>query len=573
MKIANDIRSISIIIIIVLFSVITACVYPPYERQAGPQERVGDILTNGYYHYSLGVLFALGGEIDRAIGEYKSALRFDPESSYLMNELAMLYIKKGEMNTAISLLEESVTCDPEYVDSHILLGSLYDNLEEYEAAINEYKKVVEIDPEKLEAYLFLGLLYRENKDYNSAIDVLSHLLRIDPCNLMGSYYLAKIYVAVERYDETETWLHKTLDIKPAFRPALLDLGLLYRSQDKGERAVEIYMDFLQNNPTDIKIRFELGKTLLKLKRYDAAAEEFEKILKLDNSLADVHFSLGLAYFFGGEEYDRAIGEFFTVLESRPDNCRAIYFLAGAYEKKEQYADAMKELETIPEESELYTTSRIRMGFILKKEGHTGKAIELIRKEVEKSSKDLEFYRFLTALYEEENRLGDAEDVLKKALSFSPQDIDLHYKLGVMYGKENKHQESVREMKAVLKLDPGNANAINFIGYSYAERGIRLDEAEKLIKKALRLKPDSGYIMDSLGWVYFKQNRVKLAIDYLKKAWDLLPEEPVIAGHLGDAYKKDGQMEKALKAYKRALDFNPGNNDLKEKIRNIRVPSE
>ena len=573
MKTANNIRNTSILIIIILVSFIVACTYFPYTGQTGVQGRAESSLSNEYYHYSLGVLFALDGEIDKAIGEYESALRFDPESPYLMSELATLYIKKGEINAAVRLLEKSVTCDPEYVDSHILLGSLYGNLEEYEDAINEYKKVIEIDSEKLEAYLFLSLLYRENKDYHSAIDVLGDLLEIDPCNLMGSYYLAKTYAAVERYDETETWLQKTLDIKPAFRPALTDLGLLYRFQDKDDKAVEIYMDFLRNNPADIKIRFEMGKTLLKLKRYDDAAEEFEKILERDSSLADVSFSLGLSYFFGGEEYDRAIGEFLAVLEARPDDYKAIYFLACTYEKKEQYADAVKKLEAIPEESDLYAAARVRMGFILNEEGHTEKAIELIRKEIEKESKDLEFYRFLAALYEEEDRLEDAEDIFKKGLSLSPQDTGLHYKLGILYGKRNKHQESIEEMETVLKLDPDNADAINFIGYSYAERGMRLDEAERLIKEALRLKPDNGYIMDSLGWVYFKQSRVKLAIDYLKRALDLLPEDPTIAGHLGDAYKKDGQMEKALNVYKRALDFNPENNNLKEKIKNIRMPSE
>ena len=378
---------------------------------------------------------------------------------------------------------------------------------------------------------------------------------------------------MKNYDETETWLQKTLDIKPTFKPALIDLGMLYRSQNKNDEAIEIYRNFLQTYPSDNQIRFELGNILLKLKRYDAAAEELEKILELDNSLADVHFSLGLAYFFSGKEHNKAIIEFLTGLESDPDNYRAIYFLASAYEEKEQYADAMKELEAIPEGSALYTSARVRMGIILKKEGHTGKAMELIEREIEKNNNSLEFYRFLAALYEEENRIEDAEDILKKALSASPQDMDLHYRLGVIYGKRKKHQESVREMKAVLKLDPDNANAMNYIGYSYAERGVKLDEAERLIKKALRLKPDSGYIMDSLGWVYFRQNRINLAIDYLKKAWNLSPEEPVIAGHLGDAYKKNGRMEKALEVYKRALDFNPENDDLKEKIRNIWVPSE
>ena len=126
------------------------------------------------------------------------------------------------------------------------------------------------------------------------------------------------------------------------------------------------------------------------------------------------------------------------------------------------------------------------------------------------------------------------------------------------------------MKALLEIDPDNADALNFIGYSYAERGVKLDEAETLIRKAVRFKPDNGYIMDSLGWVYFRQNRLEEAIDCLRKAVDLLPQDPTIAGHLGDAYKKAGQTEKALDVYREALQRNPGNSDLEEKIRSIQI---
>jgi len=130
MKTANNIRNAFVIIIVILCSALTACVYPylPHEKQTVLQKRVGDVFPDGYYHYSLGVLFSLDGKIDKAIGEYESALRFDSESSYLMDELATLYIKKGEVDAAVRLLEKSVTRNPEYVDSHILLGGLYGNL-------------------------------------------------------------------------------------------------------------------------------------------------------------------------------------------------------------------------------------------------------------------------------------------------------------------------------------------------------------------------------------------------------------------------------------------------------------
>jgi Flp pilus assembly protein TadD len=121
------------------------------------------------------------------------------------------------------------------------------------------------------------------------------------------------------------------------------------------------------------------------------------------------------------------------------------------------------------------------------------------------------------------------------------------------------------MESVLKIDPENAEALNFIGYTFADRGIRLDEAEKMIKKALTLKPGNVYMIDSLGWVYFRQNRMELAIKYLKEASDGLPNDATIAEHLGDAYAKAGRTSEAIEIYRQALKLNPANGDLKKKL--------
>jgi tetratricopeptide (TPR) repeat protein len=121
------------------------------------------------------------------------------------------------------------------------------------------------------------------------------------------------------------------------------------------------------------------------------------------------------------------------------------------------------------------------------------------------------------------------------------------------------------MQTVLKLDPQNAEALNFIGYLYADKGIRLDEAEALIKKALALKPGNGYMIDSLGWVYFRQNRLDDALRHLKEASEALPEDAAISEHLGDVYAKLGQIKEAIDAYERALRFNPDSDALKQKL--------
>jgi tetratricopeptide (TPR) repeat protein len=175
------------------------------------------------------------------------------------------------------------------------------------------------------------------------------------------------------------------------------------------------------------------------------------------------------------------------------------------------------------------------------------------------------YVYLSSLYEENKKLLSAEEILREGLLVAPQSTDLHYSLGVLYEKTNRFQESIQEMEFVLKTDPDNAEALNFIGYSFADRGINLEEAEKMIKKALDLKPGNSYMTDSLGWVYFRQNRMDMAIKYLKEASDALPVDATIAEHLGDAYSKAGMTREAIEIYTKALKLNPGNNTLQKKI--------
>ncbi|MCJ7618062.1 MAG: tetratricopeptide repeat protein, partial [Desulfobacterales bacterium] len=159
---------------------------------------------------------------------------------------------------------------------------------------------------------------------------------------------------------------------------------------------------------------------------------------------------------------------------------------------------------------------------------------------------------------------------KKALIIDPKNIELHFRLGVVYDKLDKKEAAIESMKTVINLDPHNANALNYVGYIYAELGINLDEAERLIKEALKYSPDDGYITDSLGWVYYKKGLYKDALKLLKKAADLVPDDPTIFEHLGDAYLKMNDKKKALMFYERSLlKKEKDKADIEKKIRELK----
>ena len=126
------------------------------------------------------------------------------------------------------------------------------------------------------------------------------------------------------------------------------------------------------------------------------------------------------------------------------------------------------------------------------------------------------------------------------------------------------------MRTVISLDPKHANALNYLGYTYADLGLNLDEAERLIKEALKYKPNDGYITDSLGWVYYKKGEFDKALKYLKKAIEMVPDDPIMLEHMGDAYLKLDDKPNALKFYQKSLKIKDKDTEaLKEKIRQLK----
>jgi tetratricopeptide (TPR) repeat protein len=147
---------------------------------------------------------------------------------------------------------------------------------------------------------------------------------------------------------------------------------------------------------------------------------------------------------------------------------------------------------------------------------------------------------------------------------------LHFRLGVVYDKMGRRHNSIDAMKTVVRLRPDNADALNYLGYTYADMGINLDEAESLIQNALKIKPQDGYITDSLGWVYYKRGQYRQALEYLMKAVDLVPDDPVILEHIGDVHRKMNNAAEALDYYRRSIDKSSKNrNAIEDKIRSLK----
>ncbi len=159
---------------------------------------------------------------------------------------------------------------------------------------------------------------------------------------------------------------------------------------------------------------------------------------------------------------------------------------------------------------------------------------------------------LASFYETKEDYEKAVEIVNQGLTKNENNIDLIFRLGVIADKRGDKESSIKYMRRVLEINSDHADSLNYIGYTYAEQGINLDEALTLIKKALELEPDKGHIIDSLGWVYFQKGLYDEALHHLKRSVELLPEDPTINEHLGDTYMKKEMHKEALEYFKKAL---------------------
>jgi tetratricopeptide (TPR) repeat protein len=145
-------------------------------------------------------------------------------------------------------------------------------------------------------------------------------------------------------------------------------------------------------------------------------------------------------------------------------------------------------------------------------------------------------------------------------------------MGAVYDKMGDYDRMVVQMKEVLRINPDYADALNYLGYSYAEKGVHLQEALQMVQRAMTLRPNMGYITDSLGWVYFKLGDYERAVTELEKASQLTPEDSTITEHLADSHAKLNRLDKALELYERALTLDPKPDQadrLKNKIKELK----
>ena len=252
-----------------------------------------------------------------------------------------------------------------------------------------------------------------------------------------------------------------------------------------------------------------------------------------------------------------------------------YFVGLVHDEAGRSDEALAQLEQVPPNSPRYADARAVMARIYEREKDFGRAEVEAKRAIAAAPDKRSLQVYLAGLYQRSGDLPKGVALMQELIQANPTEVDLYYDLGVIYGEADEPEQSLQMMNKVLELDPNHASALNYVGYSWAEKGERLDEAETMIRKAIALKPDDGYITHSLGWLYYQRglrqqaagqrdaarSSFNQARSQLEHALKLLDKgDPVITWHLGDAYRSLARYDDALATYERALKLAPQDDD-------------
>lgn len=535
------------------------------EKPAGP-----------YYDYMIAELALKKGDMDTAFSRLESVVKKDPDALLPKEELALLYLQKDRKKDALFLADDILAKAPDNVEALIISGSIRQSLGDLDGAKEAYKKVLSIDPGRKNIYVVLGRLYLADKDFDSAIDLFSRMVKKFKDSYAGFYYLGKAYAGKKEIKKSEAAFLKALSIDSSLMEPRVELIGIYKKTGDIKSEIRQYEAILKAYPENVVAAVDLGLLYTKTGDTRKAAALFrslgEKSLN-DTLVADVILKNLIA--------QKRIDDALTVLQSMsagaPDSDDIRYLSGLCFYSKKDYNKALSLFLAVGKDSRFYIDALVNAAVIYNASDNVQAGINLLNPAFDAADdKDrLRLAGFLSAFYEKEKDYVGAEAVLKKAIDIAPDNPDLHYSLGIVLDKKGDFDAALKEMKTVIRLAPDHADALNYIGYTYADKGIHLDEAEKLVKKALSLKKDNGYIQDSMAWVYYKKGKLSDALTYIEKAVENVPDDPVILEHLGDIYTAMKQRKKAIESYERALSLKnaPNRKSLEKKIDAVKKLSQ
>jgi len=477
-------------------------------------------------------LYRLQNEPDKAEGVLRDLLAREPANESGVEQLTQLLLDEGKSQQGIALLQGLLQRAPT-PRLWELLGDSYNQIHDLPNAEMAYRKASESQPDDIHHLKVLAQTLLMEEKFPEALEQYQRLTQMDGDDPDNYLHLAEIYRRTKQLDKAE----QNIRLAKAGAPNNLEVtyteASIYEEEGRFDEAIRVLSEavtavkseseFAPSRRRTLAILYQqLGQLYRENSNYTAAVNTFEEMIRL------------------GPEEDR----------------RARVMIMDTYRDAR---DMPKALETARKAADTYPKERsilIAQALLYGENAQADQAVSRLRAMLDGSPSDFEIQLDIAQVYEESKRWADAEQSIHEAekIQANASGTELTgFLLGAIFERQKKFDQAEEQFRKVLEANPKSASTLNYYGYMLADRGVRLDEAVDLIKRALVEEPGNAAYQDSLGWAYFKQDKLAEAEGLLRQAAMRESHDPTILSHLGDLYAKMGKDDLAEAQWQKSID--------------------
>lgn len=453
--------------------------------------------ADAYYLFMLARHLDGAGKVDEAIATLQRAIRLQPSSAAIRAELATIYARQNKVLEALDMVEQALQADPANRDANRLLGSIYSAFADQARAIRPGD-----DPSTYQARAI------------AALEKARHPSRMD---LGLDFALGRLYLRAGRHQDAIRSLLRVVEQQPEYSEAGMLLAAAQEEAGQIDQATATLETVTRSNPRFFRGHVRLIELYERQRRWKEAAATYARAQAV-NPGADLTGGRAAALINSGAPKEAQAVLESAIARAKAPDASLLYLLAESQRQSKDLAAAAD------------TARRLRTAFP-----------DDVRGVV------MEAQLALAA-----GRRGDALTAFADLVRREPEEASFAYQYAQLLEEDGRVADAERVLRGLLTKDPEDANALNALGYMFADRGERLDEAVELLRQALKIEPDNPSFLDSLGWAYFKQGQLAAAEPPLAQAAARMPENSVIQDHLGDLRFRQRRYADAVRAWEQAL---------------------
>ncbi len=538
---------------------------PPAVSQTAPEPDF-EFADDPFYRLLIAEFAGQRGHMDVAIEHYL-ALAESLRDAALAERATRIAVFARDNDAALSAAKLWVELDPEDMEARQIVAAMFIRHGDAAAALHhlEYVLSKESDHPGNRLRMIANLIGPE-EDRATALDVMEQLMEKvgDDTDALLTYAL--LAIRAEQLDRARDAMNRIVERTELSSNVAMAYLAVLQKQDKLAEAVGWLEHVLSINPKQFGLRLIFARLLADANRYEEARVQFILLSEESPDNTDIILALGLLN-LQASRADDATANFAQLLELETREDEAHFYLAQIAESRDRHEEAIEHYRAV-ENGANFFTAQLRLALVMSSTGAIDEALEYLSNViVENDEQGFHLVRAHGEMLTEYDRLDEAMEVYDAALDDGAYNTELVYTRAMLAEKMGRIDVLESNLRRIIAEEPDNAQALNALGYTLADRTERYDEALELITQALELDPEDFYILDSMGWVLYRLGHLEEAVEFLEKARDLR-SDPEVAAHLGEVLWVMGDRDGARDVWDSALRDTPNDKKLLDVIERL-----